>query len=448
MAALLQNKHPNSKNMHESLEVLRYLQKDHYVIIEREGSAIDKIFANFTKTDKKGYLIQFQDKSQINFNNGIEHVKIVTQKHNLYLDKVFITSISPPIVTGSVSAFRTNGFHKRNISYYRLFIPLRKKDDFRVHFTRVGYSTKKHLSSNCIRINYKELDLDLFLYTEKQNDISYLILDTCTKCSFAHFMEYCFSSLVSFGYVTGHLYQDEGYFFSYDNSDLQTPNQIYYSEFRESLHSNYSPISSIAYRHVRDAKFAKQASANLRTLTQNEFSKLCEWAHISVELSSILLLIVEASTSSLLVMPSGYSVALEGLTDLIVEKHEDKLAPIKDKRTAKAIRSELKTIIASYSNHLDEHSIKILNYRIDNINQLTNQSKLVKPFEVLKFELTKEDIKAIEHRNHFLHGRITLETDDKHDIHAANEEIYYISLRLYTLLSVLILKSVGYDNRL
>lgn len=443
---LLKQRQPNLKNIFESLEILSELHKDHYVVVEKPNSPIDKILANFTKDSNKGFSLKFKDQSHFHFDLGdIEHLNITSQKYNLYFEKVFINSISPPSITGSISNFQTNGFNKEKHYHYRLFIPLKKKTDFHFYISHFTYETKKHISSECLRINYKELDIDLYLYNDTEKGANYLILDTSTKCSFDQFSEYCFSSLVSFGYVTGKFPQDEGYFFAYEKQDLKEPNHIYYTEFRDTINSMYSPIYGNAYGYIRESKLAEKIYPTLRTLTLKEFSKLCQWTHTSIDFSSILLLIIEASTSSLLVMPSGFSVALEGLTDIIVKENEAKLAPIKDKKLAKEIRKELKKVVETYSG-IEKDGQQILKNRIDNINQLTNQSKLVKPFEVLKFILTGEDITAIEHRNDFLHGRINLTLGD--DTKNANNEIYYISLRLYTLLSVLILKSIGYDNKI
>ncbi len=447
MTTLLKQRQPNLKNIFESLEILTELHKDHYVVVEKPSSPIDKILANFTKDSNKGFSLKFEDQSHHHFDLGdIENLSITTQKHKLFFDKVFINSISPPSVTGSISNFQTSDFNKEKLYYYRLFIPLKKKTDFHFYISHFSYETKKHRSSECLRINYKVLDIDLYLYNDKEKVANYLILDTSTKCSFDQFSEYCFSTLVSFGYVTGKLPQDEGYFFAYEKQDLKEPYHIYYTEFRDSMNSMYSPIYGNAYGYIREGEIAEKVYPTLRTLTLKEFSKLCQWTHTSVDFSSILLLIIEASTSSLLVMPSGFSVALEGLTDIIVKENEAKLAPIKDKKLAKEIRTELKNVIEKYSERLQKNRQQILINRIDNINQLTNQSKLTKPFELLNFTLTTEDISAIDHRNDFLHGRINLMLGD--DTKNANKEIYYVSLRLYTLLSVLILKSIGYDNKI
>lgn len=447
MTVLLKNRQPNYKEIFESLDILTELHKDHYVVVEKPNSPIDKILANFTREKEKGFLLTFEDQSHFHFDLGdIEHLNLITQNHKLHLEKVFVVSISPPTVTGSVTSFYTDGFKKSVQHYFRLFIPLKRKADFHFYIDRFKYETKKNRSSEGIHIKYKDLEFDLYQYNDKENASSYLILDTSTALTFEQFSDYCFSSLVSFGYMTGKLPQDEGYFFAYDKPDLKSPKYIYYTEFRDSMYSMYSPIYGNAYGYIREKTLAKKIYPTLRTLSLDEFSKLCQWSFESTDFSSILLLIIEATTSSLLVMPSGLSVALEGMTDLIIKKNEDKVAPIKDKKLASKIRGELKTIIENYSAKLDKEGVQILKSKIENINQLTNRSKLSKPFELLKFKLTAEDIKAIDHRNDFLHGRISLAFGDNND--TAGLEIYYVSLRLYTLLAILILKSIGYDNKI
>lgn len=63
-------------------------------------------------------------------------------------------------------------------------------------------------------------------------------------------------------------------------------------------------------------------------------------------------------------------------------------------------------------------------------------------------ELLPADLQVLETRNDFLHGRIPdfnkLGIDREDNI--KNKDMYYASVRLFTLLSMLILKWIGYDN--
>jgi hypothetical protein len=247
--------------------------------------------------------------------------------------------------------------------------------------------------------------------------------------------------------ITGKLHLNEGYYFSYETPDLQHPAHIYYTSFRDSIHTAYCPVweNAYAYKHSIGRKLAESIQPTLRKLSAKEFAKLCKWTHESLDFQGILLLILESMKASLLFMPAGLSVALESLTDFLVKKDEEKVLPMK-KQLARKVRDELFQVIEKYKNEIEEEGIATLTKRIENINQLTNRNRLVKPFERLGFQLTEEDKKAIEHRNDFLHGKLTLKSDLLAE--EDDRDVYYIALRLYTLLSVLILKSIGYDNKI
>ncbi|NOT77008.1 MAG: hypothetical protein HOP08_18955 [Cyclobacteriaceae bacterium] len=442
------NATPNHKNIFESLDLINELQEDHYVTINKSNSRLDKVLAYLKKVDR-GFKLNIEDEHAHRYDLGdVAEVKLTSNSFEFNVEKVFINNISDSNVSGSVSNFSIGQFKKTENNFYRLFVPLRQRTDFHFYIALFGYQTKKHRSSDCIRINYSNLDLDLYLYSDKATNSTYVIFDVSQKLSFEKFIDYCFSTIVSFGYVTGSMPQDEGYFITYDDAGRQKPKDVYYSDLRPSIKSMYSPIYANAFGLMRDRsefKATDKVNKTLRPLRREEFSKLCQWAHDSLEFSSVLLLIIEATAASLVIMPAGMSVALEGLTNLIIETNKETISPIQDKKISKKVRAELNKVIDDNSKSLQPEGIKILKTRIENINQLTNKAKLTKPFELLKFKLSQEDLRAIEHRNDFLHGRLTLGiTNDNKN---ASTEIYYIALRLYTLLAVLILKSVGYDNK-
>ncbi len=61
-------------------------------------------------------------------------------------------------------------------------------------------------------------------------------------------------------------------------------------------------------------------------------------------------------------------------------------------------------------------------------------------------KLTLNDIKAIEHRNDLLHGNILLTNKELKSESDINNYMGYISGKLFTLISALILKYVGYEG--
>ena len=447
MSKLIKPRESNQKNIFESITIIEELQKDHYVVIDKPGTSIDKTLAHFNKKKQKGFTLNFDDPTHTHFNlSDIHNLNIQTSKHLLKVQKLLISSHNLQTVSASITNFQSENFRKKESYYFRLIIPLQNKVDFHFAIQRFHYETKRNRSSECIRISYSDMQVDLYQYVDRKKDLNYLIIDASEQTTLNSFSEYCFDTLVSFGYVTGSMPQNEGYFFAYNEDELKEPKHFYYSEMRNSIRSVYVPIYSNAYGYIHESKLAEKIQPSLRPMNLEEFSRLCQWCHSSMDFSSILLLIIEAASSSLLVMPSSLSVALEGITELIVKENETKVVPIKDKKLAQKIRKELKAIIDNYSEKLDAEGLQILKGKIEHINQPTNKSKLTKPFDLLKINLTETDLKTIEHRNDFLHGRINLTYGN--DVDSANKEIFYVALSLYTLVAALILKSIGYDNKI
>lgn len=186
----------------------------------------------------------------------------------------------------------------------------------------------------------------------------------------------------------------------------------------------------------------------LRKVSQNEFSVLCQKLFDSTMFESCLVLMMESGAASLLFRPGGYAIALETMSDLITAKQKSKLSPIKSKSLSKKIREECKAIIAKYGHSIEADDLKTLTKRIEQLNQQTNKARLRAPFELLGIPLLDADIAILETRNDFLHGRhpdIT-KAGPLRSERRVNLDLFYASTRFYTLLNMLVLKWIGFDN--
>ena len=81
-----------------------------------------------------------------------------------------------------------------------------------------------------------------------------------------------------------------------------------------------------------------------------------------------------------------------------------------------------------------------------NFNRLTNAEKLRAPFDQLKIKLSEAEEKAIDYRNYLLHGNILMNNETERTSEEIDNHMLYISAKLYTLISKLILKSCGYKG--
>lgn len=378
----------HTKNIFESIKIVKIFDEEHTINYEKE--------ATLKKRNPKGFFLEFEP-NRSNYDLDFDPIKNISfeiKDQEIYVDSLQIVLHSPPLIKGRIHSFSSATFDKITPLFHRLILSLDREINFHFQIEQAVYEAAKHYSRDCLQAKFGgNIDFHLYQYKDKREKKNYLIIDTTKEMTYEFFADYCYSLLVSFGYITGSFPQNEGYFFSYGTIEMNKPKQFLYSEFRDSIYSFYHPIYSNAHGYIRDNKIAENEQENLRVLTANEFSLLCQKVHANSEFLAILLLILESSTSSLLVMPSGFSIALEGLTELFVKENENKIVPIKNKSESKNLRKEILDILLKYEEVIGTDAVSIISKRIDNINQPTNQDKLIKPFEILGFELTEDDKK-------------------------------------------------------
>lgn len=88
--------------------------------------------------------------------------------------------------------------------------------------------------------------------------------------------------------------------------------------------------------------------------------------------------------------------------------------------------------------------IKELNRPVNHNHKLPNNEKLTEPFFQLGISLSLKDIGIIEHRNDLLHGNILMVNDESLTDKEINAYMAFVTSKLYTLISKLILKNAGY----
>ena len=228
-------------------------------------------------------------------------------------------------------------------------------------------------------------------------------------------------------------------------------NNFYFSTLRDEIKTLMNPINANPYAWLSDYEKASEKYykfKKIRLLKIDEFSFLCNKLLTNDDFMSTILLIIESTKASLIFRPSGYSIALETLSDIIIEEEKEKIAPINSKQDSKEFRKDLIAVLETHcikESFIDSNTLRV---RIENINQITNLESLKKPFSILNVDLLEEDLKIIKSRNDFLHGRIPdfKKQGVNRSIELKDSDLYYASVRLYTLLNILIFKMIGFDN--
>lgn len=423
--------------------------------LKKSKSFLDGIDGVKLFSNKKGFRIEFDrfSKGQRNFGVGkqIQKVKFDYAEKTIVFKSLFIDRCSIENSEGSIYQLYSEGFSKSKKQYFKLVIPTSESLDLHFQIENVLFSNDSGKTSIvATKINLE--DDEIFVLEDKDEFKNrYIIIESKKKQTYDEFSNKTFSIRVALGYVIGYFPGNKGYFFSYSNQKREKFNDFYFSTLREDIKTIMNPINTNAYARLYEKP--KQAenyykSGILKKLEIKSFSFLCNKLLTDDNFLATILLIIESTKASLIFRPGGYSIALETLSDIIIGKEKVKIAPISSKKDFKELRNELIEVLNKHSKRESYGDVNTLKVRLENLNQITNLESLKKPFSILNINLLDEDIKVIKSRNDFLHGRVPdfKNAGENRSIELKDYDLFYASVRLYTLLNVLIFKMIGFDN--
>lgn len=343
-------------------------------------------------------------------------------------------------------------FHSKNFKQVSLFkaffqTDLKEIKTFYTEFETVTHQRKgTEYFYDCLRINLNQKEYDV---TQLKNEgKGFYVFECLQRQSYDEFSDACFSIQQAIGFINKLMVGGEK--FTFDNED-----ELYYSNhIRPTIKGMYSPITTNPYSYLGiEREVAENFYNKLTRISLNNLSNLVYKIHTEPEFSVAILVILEAtSIRSLLIIPSSFAVIVEQLSRHLSIEEIGLKKPIRDKELKDKIIRELHEVIDNNDRTLTGENILKLKRRLNEINKsvnkehLTNNEKLTRPFEQLGITLTLQDITIIEHRNDLLHGNILLKTDEIKDEEKTNLYMAYVSAKLFTLISKLILKSIGYNG--
>ena len=382
----------------------------------------------------------------------IEYLEIDINGNQFKIENAFITNIEDSFGANFKNARVTAQFNKltkiqnnTDFHFQRLIIPCEKDIFFPFYFEDArGYKTKEKVTIGLISILIDSQNFEIFKHIKEISSIkrSYLIIDSTNKNTLELFQNCAYSILIGFGYITGSFVQNIGFYFSYNDQKKLQGIQI--QGTRKSTYTFLSPIYKNPYGVFQNQDYHDKYYSIIKGLTSSEFSKFCQLINDSEDFKVIILLILESCAATQIIQPAGFAVALEGFATFIkkeIEREKEKKSP----KLSSKILGDLKTVLTNNREELG-HSFDFFSKKIEQINQPANKDTLLKPFEYLEIPINELDKQTIAHRNDLLHGRYNL----KSKFEGKNNDKYRFSasLRLYTLLSALILKYIGFNNRI
>lgn len=349
--------------------------------------------------------------------------------------------------TIEIKSFCSTDFCQTGI--YKSFFPLDVKEikSFHTEFETVTHSRNgTKYFYDCLRI---ELDTIQYDVTQlKYNNKGFYIIECLQPQNYEQFCDVCFSIQQAIGFINRLMVGGEK--FTFDEAG-----KLYYTNYlRPAIKGMYSPITTNPYSYPDiDRDVSDEFINRLTRISLKNLSSLVKKIYYEPEFSVAILVIAEAtSIRSLLIIPSSFAVIIEQLSKHL-SKHETGLEkPIPDINLQKTIIQDLFKVIDTYSVLLKDDSILKLKRRLNDLNKpinkkhLTNNEILTRPFEQLGIKLTLHDISIIEHRNDLLHGNLLLKNEGEENQVDTNLYTTYVSAKLFTLISKLILKSIGYQG--
>lgn len=426
-------------------------------VFRKSKSSLDGINEVELSSLKNEFKVEFdfnkysRKSKNLGIGDVIKKVNFDSNEKTIIFNSVFIGRFSNQSLEGSINELHSKGFSKSKKQYFKFVIPNSKSLDIHFQIDHIVIENDYGIrSSVATKINLMEEEI--FIMEEKdENKNKYIIIESRKKQTYEEFSNKTFAIRIALGYVSGYFAGNKGYFFSYSNAKMENHNDFYFTSLRDEIKTLMNPINTNPFSWLNDYRKIAEKYYKLkifRPLTISEFSILCNKLITNDEFTATILLIIESTKASLIFRPSGYSIALETLSDIIIGAGKEKIAPINSKQDFKDLKKDLIEVLNKHSTKESFIDVNTLKVRIENINQITNLESLKKPFTILGITLLDEDLKVIKSRNDFLHGRVPdfKKQGANRSIELKDYDLYYASLRLYTLLNVLIFKMIGFDN--
>lgn len=407
--------------------------------------------------DKKEFRVKFdfnkfyKGERNLGIGKQIERIKFDYGEKIIVFKSLYIDTFSNESLEASINQLYSEGFSKSKKQYFKLVIPYSASLKMHFQIENVLFLNDSGTNSSlATKINLN--DEEIFILEDKDEfKKKCIIIESKKKQTYEEFSNKTFSIRVALGYVTGYFPGNKGYFFSYSNSKMDIWKSFYFSTLRDDLKTLMNPINANPHAWVHGHSKQAEKLSKLKVykkLEMKSFSLLCNQLLVDDNFLATILLIIESTKASLIFRPGGYSIALETLSDIIIGNLKEKISPINSKKDFKELKAELFEVLHKHSIKESFIDINALKTRLDNLNQITNLESLKRPFAILNIKLLDEDIKVIRSRNDFLHGRVPdfNNAGTNRSIDLKDYDLFYASVRLYTLLNLLIFKMIGFDN--
>lgn len=379
-----------------------------------------------------------------------ENVKLVSESDVFIIPTKGVTSISSKMfgfskeIKGKISAIYSEKFPLEGRSIFRLILKIKEG-----HLTTCFLGSKywcdgSHYSLGLISL---EVNNDCYqVFRRNEDTFNYLVIESKNKMLFNNFQSTCESILKSLGFLKGNWYQEELFFFSYESANFDFPNSFYYEYFRKSVITNREIINPSQFRSYINIDPDNYPKLTPLLFPEKLLSKLVTYINTKPEFERAVELVIEGNEiESALIRCSVFSVALETIVALIQSENSEFFKPIKHSNNIKKIIREFQIILKRDANEFSETEYNFLKNKIAYINTPFNKDKYLLSYQLYNIELPTKLKALLDTRNKFFHGKTPY---DEGLLKSNIKDLHRQADRLHMLVSILILKYIGYRGHI
>jgi hypothetical protein len=361
----------------------------------------------------------------------------------------------PQVLKGKLLNLSTNRYEDLKDLYFRLIIRIDDpdityptdilEDENFLKFDNPNWDRQKSLmglrfmskKGQYSKVNIHDLSFDFYTI----EDIQCQIIDSNEKTDVDTFKSHTYAIRASFALLSGIFYRMQICYVSSKHSDFREIENVLYEYEGISTITEMKLINpTLFYEHYKKQDDSYQALNKQyhRPFSIATFSNLCTEMLTNKTVARTIELILSGN-SNLNPIQKGvtYSVAIETLANEIYSKNKKTLKPITDKAKSSLLKVDLKKVLDTHQKNIGEEAYNIISAKIEQINQPTNRNRLLLPFTLFGINLTEDEVRMLEHRNDFLHGKEPVPDQN---------EIERIALDFHHLIGCLLLKTVGYSG--
>jgi len=360
------------------------------------------------------------------------------------------------IISGKLNALSSVRTEEFDNKYLRLILPVEKELKFYKDYECLPYTIEYKLFLGLFKIQIK--DIEFHCFSGQFGQKRFLVMDCLKSIKLSEFQEFVNIILITYAFVSGDYFGDEGYFLCYKDIDFHTPTGILYRTLGRSVYSQYPVFTTNGYlamttQPFRDdeAEFTvdgeKDKYKDLKFFSAVTFKNICTLASENEKMLRGLILLSEDQSDRLEKEIPNLYVVLEAITAVSIKSGNKELKPIEDDELSSELADRLKQTLQQFAIEkklTDEKRLTPIYKKLMHLNSPPNADKLSKSFKVFSYNLSQEEIDFLKNRDQFLHGSLKVAGVSNVDV----KSLYYLSLRLRFLISVLVLKMAGFSGRI